>query len=165
MKCDKCGKSATVHLTQIVDNQITELHLCEDCAKAQSVQMEQQFGLADLLAGLSDFGKHVKEEEQAKLKCPNCALTYEEFRKMGRLGCNSCYDTFRDSLSTLLKKIHGSNKHLGKAPKSSPKKEKKATDDIEELRNQLQIAISKEDFEKAAEIRDRIKTLEKKGKE
>ncbi|MBF0386018.1 MAG: UvrB/UvrC motif-containing protein [Candidatus Omnitrophica bacterium] len=166
MKCNKCGKQATVHLTQIVDSQITELHLCEDCAKEQSVQMEQQFGLADLLAGLSDFGKHVKEVEQTKLKCPNCGLNYEEFRKLGRLGCNACYDSFRESLSTLLKKIHGSNKHLGKAPKALPvKKEKKTSIDIEALRNQLQTAISSEDFEKAAELRDKIRTFERKGKE
>ena len=63
-KCDVCDKKATVHLTEIVDDQVTEMHLCEECAKEKSVQMEQQFGLADLLAGLSDFGKNVKDVER-----------------------------------------------------------------------------------------------------
>ncbi len=58
MMCDICGKKkATVHLTEIVDEQMSEMHLCEECARQKSVQMEQQFGLADLLAGLADFGK------------------------------------------------------------------------------------------------------------
>ena len=60
MLCDICSKKkATVHLTEIVDEQMSEMHLCETCAREKSMQMEQQFGLADLLAGLSDFGKQV----------------------------------------------------------------------------------------------------------
>ena len=77
MQCDICGKKkATVHLTEIVDEQMSEMHLCEDCAREKSVQMEQQFGLADLLAGLADFGKQVKDIEGVKSKCSLCGLTY-----------------------------------------------------------------------------------------
>src|SRR3989338_5264700 len=99
MKCDLCEKKATVHLTEIVDGQVTEMHLCEECAREKSVQMEQQFGLADLLAGLSDFGKQTQEVEQVVLKCPNCSMSYDDFRKFGRLGCGQCYEAFKTHLS------------------------------------------------------------------
>ena len=126
MMCDICGKKkATVHLTEIVDEQMSEMHLCEECARQKSVQMEQQFGLADLLAGLADFGKTVGgEAEKVDLQCPNCGMTYEEFRKFGRLGCSECYEAFKMYLTTLLKKIHGSNQHLGKTPARMPQAEK-----------------------------------------
>jgi len=160
MKCDLCEKKATVHLTEIVDEQITEMHLCEDCAREKSVQMEQQFGLADLLAGLSDFGKTVKEVEKVKLKCPNCSMTYDDFRKFGRLGCSQCYEAFKAHLSTLLKKIHGSNQHVGKTPAKMPSFKKKKIEDLQEMKKQLVAAIQMEDFEKAARLRDNIRELE-----
>ena len=164
MQCDICGnKKATVHLTEIIDEQMTELHLCEDCAREKSVQMEQQFGLADLLAGLADFGKQVKDVEKTKIQCTNCSMNYDDFRKFGRLGCSECYNAFGSQLSTLLRKIHGSNQHLGKSPaRLAPKfKGKKSKSDmLQELRNELQRAIHAENFEKAAELRDRIRTFE-----
>ncbi|MDP8264123.1 MAG: UvrB/UvrC motif-containing protein [Candidatus Aceula lacicola] len=173
MQCDACGKKkATVHLTEIVDGQMTEMHICEDCAKERSVQMEQQFGLADLLAGLSDFGKQIKAEEKEKLQCPNCALGYDDFRKFGRLGCSECYTSFRSHLSALLKKIHGSAHHLGKTPlhfkeevdtKPSGEILNDKEDPEQVLKNKLQQAILSEDFEQAAILRDEIRSFENKG--
>src|SRR5579863_2021458 len=122
MTCDICGKKkATVHLTEIVDEQMSEMHLCEECARQKSSQMEQQFGLADLLAGLSDPSKASasKESEKSVLKCSRCSLPYEDFRKFGRLGCSECYNSFKEHLAGLLRKIHGSNKYLGKMPAGS----------------------------------------------
>ncbi len=173
MKCDKCTKKATVHLTEIVDGKVMEMHLCEDCARDQSQHMEQQFGLADLLAGLTDFGKGVSEVHQKEevLQCPACGLTYEDFRKFGRFGCAQCYVAFKPQLKTLLKKIHGSNTHLGKKPVvfaalapagdpvavtvSEPQEET-----VEFLRAQLLAAIEDEDFERAALLRDKIHEIE-----
>ncbi|MEK6568296.1 MAG: UvrB/UvrC motif-containing protein, partial [Candidatus Omnitrophota bacterium] len=128
--------------------------------KNKSSEMEQQFGLADLLAGLSDLGKGTAEtKESLKIKCPNCALTYADFKKVGRLGCGECYTSFRKYLLPLLKRIHGSNKHYGKMPLVLAKPLKTKTD-IEELKLKLQKAVSVEDFEEAARIRDIIKKLE-----
>ena len=107
MQCDICTKKkATVHLTEIVDEQMSEMHLCEECARQKSSQMEQQFGLADLLAGLGDFSKQIKDAEKTNLVCSNCGMSYDDFRKFGRLGCNKCYDAFKSHLSTLLKKLN-----------------------------------------------------------
>ena len=164
MQCDICGKKkATVHLTEIVDEQMSEMHLCEDCAREKNVQMEQQFGLADLLAGLADFGKQVKDVEKIKIKCANCALSYEDFRKFGRLGCSECYVSFREHLGNLLKKIHGSNRHLGKVPAAIPAQPPKTkSENLEELRRELDQAVKSENFERAAQLRDRIHELEEK---
>ena len=86
MQCDICHKSeATVHLTEIIDEQITELHLCEECARQKGAQMEQHFGLADLLAGLADLGQQFEVGAKSETKCPNCGLTYQDFRRIGRL--------------------------------------------------------------------------------
>jgi len=164
MLCDICKKNkATVHLTEIVDDQMNELHLCEQCAKQKSVQMEQQFGLADLLAGLTDLGKQTKEDisQVTALRCPNCGLSYEEFRKTGRLGCSKCYATFKRYLSSLLKKIHGSNQHQGKTPLKVPKAVK-VKSELQELRDRLHQAVIAEEYEEAAKIRDKIRNLEKK---
>ncbi len=187
MKCDKCPKKATVHLTEIVDGKAAEMHLCEDCARDQSQHMEQQFGLADLLAGLTDFGKHVPEVQKEALLCPACGLSYEDFRKFGRFGCAKCYVAFTAHLKALLKKIHGSNVHLGKklvmdAPGGTVKlsagsgKEKATADaapavsekmilsvNVETLRLKMRQAIEKEDFESAAVLRDQIREMEQKG--
>jgi len=166
MQCDICNKKkATVHLTEIIDDQMSEMHLCEECARKKSVQMEQQFGLADLLAGLADFGKSTKEdkETQESAKCKNCGMSYDEFRKFGRLGCSQCYESFKMHLGTLLKKVHGSNHHLGKTPTKIPLSEKKMIENLQELKIQLAQAIQVEDFEKAAEIRDKIRDMENKG--
>ena len=162
MLCDVCKKNpATVHLTEIIDNQMNELHLCEECAHQKSIQMEQQFGLSDLLAGLAEYGKSAKETETVSLKCPNCGLTYAQFKKIGRLGCGDCYIAFKKYLGPLLKRIHGSSMHFGKSPVKGAKASKKSLD-LQELRQKLQKAIDAEEFEEAAKIRDQIKDVEKK---
>ena len=176
MTCDICGKKkATVHLTEIVDEQMSEMHLCEECARQKSPQMEQQFGLADLLAGLSDTVKPASSKDSEKgppLQCSRCGLPYEDFRKFGRLGCGDCYNSFKEHLSGLLRKIHGSNKYLGKTPPSFHDKSAAPSGEVTavlspdevlaDLKQQLQSAIAAEDFERAAIIRDKIRNLEQK---
>jgi len=161
MLCDLCNKNqATVHLTEIIDEQMSELHLCEECARKKSIQMEQQFGLADLLAGLAEFAKPEETADAASLKCSNCGLSYKEFKRVGRLGCGECYSSFRKYLSPLLKKIHGATQHVGKFPSKVTVKTKKKLS-LAELRMRLHSAIEKEEFEEAARLRDKIRELEK----
>jgi protein arginine kinase activator len=167
MICDICGKNqATVHLTEIINNQMNELHLCEECARQKSAQMEQQFGLSDLLAGMAEFEKPAKQKdhkdlESVSLKCTNCGLTYADFKKIGRLGCGECYSAFKKYLSPLIKRIHGSGLHFGKSPYKAVKLDKKKVD-LQDLRQKLQKAIELEAFEEAARLRDQIKELERK---
>lgn len=178
MICNQCGKNkATVHLTEIINDQVTKLDLCEACAKEKGSDVEQHFGIADLLAALSDVevpgsstaGSEHGVSAAAKIKCADCGMTYEDFKKIGRLGCGGCYTTFRASLTPLLKRIHGSNQHMGKSPSPVFVKEAKTAtklvEEIEAAKSELQIAVKKEEFEQAAAIRDKIKFLEKKIKE
>lgn len=167
MLCNLCNKNqATVHLTEIVDEQMSELHLCDECARKKSMQMEQQFGLSDLLAGLVDYGKQISNIEKgaSALQCQQCGLTYEDFRKIGRLGCSECYGAFSRYLGPLLKRIHGSNSHVGKTPPRYAgvpgKVEKLKPSTLAELKEKLRNAIGKEEFEDAAKLRDQIKECE-----
>ena len=174
MLCDECGKNkATVHLTEIINEQITKLNLCEACAKEKGSDVEQHFGISDLLTALSDVetppAGAAPGSPAVKNKCAHCGLTYEDFKKIGRLGCSECYVTYKTSLAPLLKRIHGSNQHLGKVPNAVVMKEQKVLSKIHEelqaVKAELQAAIKKEEFEEAAALRDKIKFLEKKIKE
>ena len=161
MLCEACKQSqATVHLTEIVNDQMTELHLCEGCANQKGAQVESHFGLADLLSGLADFGKTQEPEEIPAKACPSCGMTYDDFRKVGRLGCAECYLTFKRSLGGLLKRIHGSPLHLGKSPVRLLKAAKGAKTELLDLKRKLERAIDEEEFEEAARLRDQIRRLE-----
>lgn len=181
MLCDNCKvNQATVHLTEIIDEEMTELHLCEDCAREKSATMEQHFGLSDLLAGLADLGTQLGTESDTKVTCHNCGMGYSDFKRIGRLGCSECYHSFEKGLATLLKRIQGSSHHVGKAPllrevvrtpHSAPPprphalpKSERAKDPLQELREKLQKAVQQEDFEEAAKLRDKIREMERKPK-
>lgn len=166
MTCDVCGKNeATVHITEIVNDQVTKLHLCEQCAREKNAEMEEHFGLSDLLSGLADLGASIESKGAAEIKCTNCGLTYQDFRKDGRLGCSECYETFRKEIAPLLKRIHGSDRHIGKVPLKTGAKTAKETKSLQELKMKMEKAIQAEDFEEAAHLRDKIKEMETKAKE
>ncbi len=166
MLCQLCQKNeATVEFTEIINDEVTQLHLCDECAKDKGVEMEQHFNISDLLAGMSDLGLE-PEAKEIDVKCPKCGMIFNDFRKIGRLGCGDCYGAFRRQLLPLLKRIHGSTRHMGKA---TTKLEKtggaQKRSGLQELRQKLQRAIEAEEFEEAAGIRDVIRELEKKAKE
>ncbi len=164
MVCEVCKQSqATVHLTEIVNEQMTELHLCESCANQKGAQVESHFGLSDLLSGLAEFSKTQEPEEVTSKACPTCGMTYDDFRKVGRLGCAQCYQTFKRSLGSLLKRIHGSPIHLGKSPVRLTKPSK-TKGEITELRRKLERAIEREEFEEAAKLRDQIRRYEEQAR-
>ena len=161
MLCEVCKQGqATVHLTEIVNEQMTELHLCEACANQKGAQVESHFGLSDLLSGLAEFSKTQEPEEVSTKACPSCGMTYEDFRKAGRLGCADCYATFKRSLGSLLKRIHGSALHLGKSPTRLIKPAKVGKSELLDLKRKLERAIAHEEFEEAARLRDQIRRVE-----
>jgi len=168
MKCNICGeREATVHLTEVVNDNVTKLHLCEECAKSKSDEMQTHFGLADLLSGLVDFAPGVQEgqfKDHLKTKCPVCGMTYYDFQNTGRLGCGRCYEAFSKNLNELLKKIHGSDRHMGKTPFTG-KDHCKPNKDIQALKDELKMLVREEEFEKAVLVRDKIKDFEKNLKQ
>ena len=153
-----------MHLTEIVDGEMAKMHLCEVCAKKKGTEMEEHFGLSDLLAGLADLDVKPLQKTETKAECPNCGLTYQDFKKIGRLGCSQCYSTFEKFLAPLIKRVHGSTQHFGKIPGKVPKLAK-TVNHSRELRSKLRRAIEMEEFEEAAKLRDEIRKLEKRNKE
>ena len=169
MTCDLCGKvEATVHLTEIVNDQTRELHLCDGCAHEKGAAAAGQFGLGGLLAGLTEpagaprGGRGARENP----KCPKCGLTYENFRKNGRLGCGECYGAFHKHLAPLLKRVHGSAQYAGTlapaAAKTAGRKKAVPAKTLPRLKEQLKEAVAAERFEEAALLRDRIRARRKK---
>lgn len=163
MLCQECGKRpATVHLTKIVNGQKTELHLCQECAHEKGefeYLLQPAFSFPSMLAGL--MGGHELAAPVAQERCPQCGQTYASFAQRGRLGCANCYETFSARLNPLLRRIHGSTKHVGKVPRRTGGLVR-VRKEINTLRSDLQKAVDAEDFERAAKLRDQIRTLEKK---
>ena len=172
MLCDDCKKNeACVHITQISAEGKIDKNLCESCAAKYGDFMfkpkDKNFSVNDFLKGIfsnvqQDDSEDTKEKpQQAQLVCPNCGMSYQDFRQTGKIGCSICYDTFRPQLEPLLRRIHGASTHNGKIPhRSGGTLEVKHT--IEILREKLQQSVAAEAYEKAAEYRDRIRALEKK---
>ena len=166
MPCDVCGeRPAVIHLTQIVNSQVTKQHLCEVCAKAKGIQTDQaadQLPLADFLASLGGIGEALPTAPAEQGACGACGATLEDFRESGRLGCPICYTTFEESLRTLLRRIHGASRHIGRtyeAPGATPEPTT-ANERLATLRDALRRAIDAENFERAAELRDRLRAVE-----
>lgn len=163
MLCDNCGNNeAEVHLTQIVDNEMTTVHLCPACAADKGLET----GVAGKNLPLSDFlaqmGKGVVEEdeESAAEPCSYCGTTVGDFKQTGRLGCPHCYSVYESQLRAILRRIHGSTQHLGKVYVPPATEEADKTARLAGLRQKLQRAVESEDFERAAVIRDQIRELE-----
>ncbi len=161
--CDVCGsRSAVVHLTQIENNQMSTAHLCEQCAAAKGVGGADDpvsLPLSGFLAQLGDEPGSEQPTESASA-CPFCGLTFEDFREAGRLGCPHCYTTFEDHLRGLLRRVHGSTQHVGKVYLPPDPSASDVQKQLEVLRHKLQRAVDSEDFERAAELRDKIRTME-----
>lgn len=174
MICQECNeRPATFHFTKVINGEKTEVHICEHCAKENSelfmFNSNSGFSLNNLLTGLlnMDHG-FAKAEEHSVFKtdevpqCQRCKMTFQQFKKVGRFGCSDCYSTFKQYITPILKRVHGGNTvHSGKIPiriggNLHIRKQ------IEDLKGQIHTFINQEEFEKAALVRDQIRSLEKK---
>lgn len=162
MICELCEKNqATIVYTHIVDNEKKTVHICGFCASKENGGDAQKTPSADMTAKMKVALGSIKEGgNAASSACPQCGLTYEEFKKGGRFGCHLCYTAFAGQLERLLERIHGATNHNGKelvevSADSTPE------DELAHLREELQTAVAAEAFEKAAELRDHIAELEK----
>lgn len=168
MICNICGANeATIHLTEIINGQMVEIHLCETCAQEKGTEFKTHFNVNDLLTGLTDLAKEISGEAKISAKCSNCGLTYEEFGRTGRLGCAECYEAFSKLLMPLIKRVQYSLQHKGKRPSrlaAGVSLLRANQDMLRELQNRLQKLVTNEEFEEAARLRDQIKQLEDKIK-
>ena len=111
-------------------------------------------------------------EENKELKCPGCNSTFDEIASKGKFRCPKCYETFESQIDEIIKKIQGSNTHVGRLGMSKPlevtkqvKHNNKISNKLEELKLQLKQAIKEERYEDAATLRDEIKKMETSKKD
>ena len=161
-KCTRCSKPSTLHITELRDGTVQELHLCESCAKqylngeGSDDASEEMGSFAEKLA---EFASDEDLDELNQLTCPNCGISFREFRSQGRLGCPHDYIAFKSELMPLLENIHGETQHTGKFPKRAPDDSQQQYRLIK-LRQELRTAVEEEAFEDAARLRDEIQTFE-----
>ena len=161
MQCENCkNKPATIHLTEIVNGCRNERHLCQRCAEQEGVTVKSQISLNELLTSLLAAQESKSEEnmeELAQLKCPHCGITLEQFRRQSVLGCPCDYDVFSKVLDPVIVKAHGGNStHRGKVPANAGQTVRSQSK-LLELKQQLSEAVTTEDYETAAKLRDKIK--------
>lgn len=171
MMCERCGvRSATVHKVRVENGVKTERHLCEACAR-ETGELAEFSSVGPGLFG-STFEELMKSffelptlerlpagHPRARVTCPNCGLSWSDFRRLGQLGCSQCYATFQEELIPVLKRLHGATEHTGKRPKERGESARRR--ELARLREELQQAIEAEQYERAAELRDRIRVLER----
>ena len=180
MQCDVCqSKTAEVFLTHIDKGKVQKVNLCKDCSKERGVEDPTGFALTELLEGLGTSveiekptpalapAPTVNKDNQLAVtttasataaKCPVCGFSQADFKKTGRLGCSECYDTFAESLGSLLKAMHKGTHHTGKQPARVARLQEMA-ERMQSLQSDLQKAVKAEDYENAASLRDQIRRL------
>src|SRR5688572_16066991 len=157
MKCQRCPKQATLHITEVLgEDRYEEVHLCEDGAKKCRVEPQKK-AAAGKSAPLEELSEEV-EAPVAGPTCDACGISYLEFRNQGRFGCAHDYEAFKAELLPLLESIHGDVRHTGKTPRRLPRTQG-AQVELTTLRRRLQQLVTEENYEEAARIRDRIKEL------
>ena len=158
-KCRQCSKPATLHITELRQGDVVEIHLCESCARDYLSQSES----APAESSEFEFSKETGGSEPLDAiddrSCPNCGITFREFRSSGRLGCPHDYVEFEAELLPLLENIHGETQHCGKMPQRAPDTSRRQHE-LVRLRCELKAAIDEENYESAAGLRDQIQTIE-----
>jgi len=162
MICQRCKKAqATVHLLDIVppEGEKREQHLCERCAAEEGLTTHQQESISSILEGFVKQSAGIVHATD--LTCPQCGMSFREFRASGLLGCAHDYKAFEKQLAPLIQRAHeGATHHVGRSPDRLQSAEPTAHAKLARLRRSLKEAVDIEDYELAARLRDQIKTVE-----
>jgi len=174
MLCEKCGDApATVHLTDVINNVKKEHHLCEPCYESSDLGLPFSMEvLSDIMGKESDplidmhlVQKMVSEQLPSAapdIACDTCGADLESFQKRGAVGCPNDYDVFAREFEPLMVKLHGAHEHVGKVPKNY--ETQRARDhQIAQLQTELRHAVTDEQYEDAARLRDRNEALQETG--
>ena len=164
MKCLKCDKYATFHITELTGSKPVELHLCEEHAQQYLSETSEQSGVTGELAStlaeelsLTNVVENLQDVDQQV--CPVCGITFFEFRNKGWLGCPFDYTCFNEQLGVLIENIHGERTHVGKIPSHGEDRGNRRTELIK-LRREMDEAIAIEDYERAQVLKTRIQEIE-----
>ncbi len=162
MICDECGRPATIRFVETVNGEMRVMQLCGECAGARGIGLSfapLAGPIVNLLMGfLEEAGADEPVEAQGSA-CSECGLSYAEFRRTGKLGCAVCYTSFEKELRPLIRRINGSSRHTGKIPSKAPE-DAESIREVRRLKLDLDRAVRGEEYERAAELRDQIRSLE-----
>jgi protein arginine kinase activator len=163
MLCESCReRDAVVHLTTIENNAVHQLHLCERCAAERGVETT----VATPKHPLGEFLHAVHQQEATTgggadgVRCTFCNSTMADFRATGRWGCARCYTHFETGVRELLRRVHGNSRHVGRTYRVPVSETLERSAVLGELKDRLRRAIESEQFELAADLRDRIRVME-----
>ena len=160
MKCDICGSSdAIIHIRQEKEREETVLFLCEECALKKGIALKNdrsEASLTDLLSGLVEPRPMRRKIEKS---CPLCGMSYKRFRRKPRAGCHECFSVFSKEIRKVVNQRYGEVRHKGKYPKRLLAF-KSYLVDIEQLKRKLETAVREEQYERAAQLRDRIREIQ-----
>ncbi len=168
MLCERCGQQqAQVTFTQVINGVKSEAHVCKQCAtELGAFGLGPQLGLSfqNFFSSLLNQSWQQTIPAREEKVCSNCGLTYNQFCKLGRLGCAQCYQAFEEQLVPLIRRVQGGLEHKGKIPVVSGAISRRAQEQ-QNLRAQLQKAVQEERYEDAAKLRDRLQSSEEEGQE
>lgn len=168
MLCEKCKKNeAKINLVKIVNGEKQQIWLCEECAKnissipfLSSIPDGAGFPFQEVINGLLTGVENSRpKNKQEKKVCPVCGLTLEELKKTKKVGCSNCYVVFKEPIRAIIKNANSEGKHIGRIPNRAHK-EFFQRNKLKNLKQELQILIQEEEYEKAAVIRDEIRKME-----
>lgn len=162
MLCQICKvNEAAVRYTEIINNSVTEIHLCQKCAHFDEKTPTGGFGFGGALGPVQETtGGTSVQPSDLEQKCGSCGHTLGDVMFQGRLGCADCYTAFREKLAPLIEKVHGASQHVGKIP-SEKRGALSLRSELLRYRSQLRKAIEVENYEEAARLRDLIREVEK----
>ena len=163
MRCTQCGeRDAVVELTQIANDQVVTLNLCERCAAEKGVETVGGLGktpIGSFLASMGTVEEGAADPTLTEL-CHHCGASLADFRQSGRLGCAECWHAFERPLRELVRRLHGSSRHLGRRYSPPGAEALREGPSADALREQLRLAVEAENFELATELRDRLRERE-----
>ena len=164
MLCELCGqREATLKIKRIINNEISEIHICADCMKKQ-FSGNSYFDVSFFINQLINLLGYGGEKKNADIECPSCGMKFGEFSKTGKLGCDKCYTSFAPMLDPLIRKIHGCERYEADKPSDEPPAHTEKDEKLRELQEKLDMAVKAEKYEDACRFRDEIKAV-KDGKQ
>lgn len=162
MLCQNCkNANAEFHYKSTINGKTSELHLCAECAAkmAPKLNLDDTFSLNSYLGSLLPGFMGPFNTLPETRRCPLCGATARDIRRSGKVGCAQCYESFSELLLPYIQRIHGTARHSGKLPAAAGESLKRRRE-AESLQAELKQAVEAQEFEKAAELRDRLRALE-----
>ena len=155
MLCQRCNqREATIHITQITNGMLREMHLCSECAGRQF--------MPDMLTGKQLLEQLMQNQRTVDIRCPACGTSLSDFQRTGYVGCERCYEVFHEQMEPMLLAVHGVTRHTKQyVQRPEAGGQEAESSQILQLREELEKAIQEERYEQAAELRDKLKLLER----